>query len=656
MRDSYAALGATLLILTAMLTGCTDGSLVPRPGVVRVTVSTTGADLDPDGYSLNINGRAQAVALNAIITMNDVIPGDYVVRLDGVADNCQVGGSNTRTVSVDDAQTVNLTFAVVCSLRTGTITVTTSTSGFDPDPDGYTVTVDGGATTPVNSTGSVVIGPLREGDYIVTLIGAAANCSVTAPNPRTVRVTLAQTTTVQFFVTCTARTGVLRVTTTTTGADLDADGYVVVIDPGYYGDGPTQPIPANGVVSFADIHEGQHVVELRGIARNCVVDPPNPKTADVPYGGTTDLSFAIHCVPVGSLRVTTATAGVDPDPDGYQVSVQGERFGTIANASAIGTITLSELPAGTYQVTLGGVAANCDVVSQNPIGVVVSGGATASAAFDVACQAVTRLAFVSEQHGNPEIYLINSNGTGATRLTTNPASDLYPAWSPDGNKIAFTSDRDGNREIYVTNADGTNPVRLTSNAAPDYVPVWSPDGNKIAFTSDRDANGGAEVYVMNADGTNPVRLTNNPSYDADPAWSPDGSKIAFRSDRDGDADIYVMSADGSGVTPLTINQGTLDAWPAWSPDGTRLAFSRADCYYYYGYYCYFDLFVMNADGSAVRQVTSGGRDDVDAAWSPDGRKIAFTSASSTAVMIVNEDGTNRILLTNGRAHSPSWRR
>ncbi len=93
---------------------------------------------------------------------------------------------------------------------------------------------------------------------------------------------------------------------------------------------------------------------------------------------------------------------------------------------------------------------------------------------------------------------MNADGLGQTRLTTNPAGDGEPAWSPDGTKIAFTSDRDGNSQIYVMNAaDGSGQTNLTNNAA--FIvgtPAWSPDGTKIAFTNTRDGN--VEVYVMNA--------------------------------------------------------------------------------------------------------------------------------------------------------------
>ena len=85
-------------------------------------------------------------------------------------------------------------------------------------------------------------------------------------------------------------------------------------------------------------------------------------------------------------------------------------------------------------------------------------------------------------------------------------------------KIAFQTNRDGNFEIYVMNADGSGITRLTNNAARDGFPAWSPDGTKIAFVSDRDGN--FEIYTMNADGTGLVNLTNNPAKDDRPVWRP----------------------------------------------------------------------------------------------------------------------------------------
>ena len=134
--------------------------------------------------------------------------------------------------------------------------------------------------------------------------------------------------------------------------------------------------------------------------------------------------------------------------------------------------------------------------------------------------------------------------------TQTPTPTPTPTPEPDDHtagKITFMSSRDGNAEVYVMNADGSGQTRLTKNNQTwDYCPAWSPDGSKIAFESDRDGNW--EIYVMNADGSEQTRLTNNPEEDYSPAWSPDGSKIAFMSKRDGNYEIYVMNADGSEQT------------------------------------------------------------------------------------------------------------
>jgi hypothetical protein len=129
----------------------------------------------------------------------------------------------------------------------------------------------------------------------------------------------------------------------------------------------------------------------------------------------------------------------------------------------------------------------------------------------------SRIAFVSERDGNAEIYAIEPDGSGLTRLTHHPAFDGDPAWSPDGQRIAFRSQRDGNNEIYVMNADGTGVRRLTHHPADDLRPVWSPDGRQIAFLSNRDGSPG--LYVMNADGSDVRRLADGPAADAALAWA-----------------------------------------------------------------------------------------------------------------------------------------
>src|SRR5215218_1840504 len=113
-------------------------------------------------------------------------------------------------------------------------------------------------------------------------------------------------------------------------------------------------------------------------------------------------------------------------------------------------------------------------------------------------------------------------------------------------KIAFQSDRGGSYEIYTMNAGGKKIAKLTTNPAEDEDPAFSPDGKKIAFRR-RTRDGNSDIYEMNVRGTRIVRLTTNTADDQDPAFSPDGKKIAFESDRDGDSDIYKENDRGTDL-------------------------------------------------------------------------------------------------------------
>jgi TolB protein len=137
----------------------------------------------------------------------------------------------------------------------------------------------------------------------------------------------------------------------------------------------------------------------------------------------------------------------------------------------------------------------------------------------------SRIAFQTNRDGDYEIYAINPDGTGLTNVSNSPASnDAEPDWSPDGSRFAFASNRETpffGGDVYVMNADGTGATRLTDATHEDNTPAWSPDGTRITFKSHRDFND--EVYVMDADGGNPTRLTNNapPGNTLPEDWFPD---------------------------------------------------------------------------------------------------------------------------------------
>ncbi|MGD8397920.1 MAG: DUF885 family protein, partial [Anaerolineae bacterium] len=229
-----------------------------------------------------------------------------------------------------------------------------------------------------------------------------------------------------------------------------------------------------------------------------------------------------------------------------------------------------------------------------------------------------RVAFVRRLgQANHELFVMNADGSGATRLTDLPDSvESEPAWSPDGTRLAFISNQrlsslmvSGRFHVWVMNADGSDPRLLADLGGTNASPDWSPDGRRIAFDSNRDGN--YEIYLIDADGCNPVNLTAHPGNDVSPAWSPDGARIAFVSDRSGDQEIYVMDADGTNVTRLTFVEG-YDKSPAWSPDGEYLVF--------YGMHDAHntEVYRIRADGTELVQLTAAADFDGFPTWQATG--------------------------------------
>src|SRR2546427_5193261 len=131
----------------------------------------------------------------------------------------------------------------------------------------------------------------------------------------------------------------------------------------------------------------------------------------------------------------------------------------------------------------------------------------------------------------------------STRTVQGPQANSSTLANPQitNGKIYFDSNRDGTAQIYSMNPDGSGQTRLTNDSGIDADPSFSDQNQKIAFTSNRD--GSLQIYKMNPDGTSQARLSNNTANDGSPAWSTNGQKIAFSSNRDGNYEIYSMNAD-----------------------------------------------------------------------------------------------------------------
>ena len=264
------------------------------------------------------------------------------------------------------------------------------------------------------------------------------------------------------------------------------------------------------------------------------------------------------------------------------------------------------------------------------------------------------------ESGNSDIYLIRTDGSERTQLTTAPGNDFTPAWSPDGRQLVFRTTRDSNDEIYIMNADGSGQTSLSrSLTTEERSPEWGPDGQRIALASLQGEI--LDVFILSV---NPTKLNDNQTDwinltgnslggDEYPAWSPDGTKIAFQSYRDGNWEIYVMNTDGSEQTRLTDNPGE-DTLPAWSPDSSGLVFNSATV-------GYTDIYVINVDGTGLTQLTSDPAPEYDPSWSPDGSMIAFTRAidedpRSAHIYLMQANGSEQRQITDTPASdwNPVW--
>ena len=173
----------------------------------------------------------------------------------------------------------------------------------------------------------------------------------------------------------------------------------------------------------------------------------------------------------------------------------------------------------------------------------------------------TRIAFARAVGGNQDIYVVATNGSALTRLTSARGPDHEPAWSPDGARIAFSSRRSRNWELYAMNADGSQERRLTRTPDAEGFPAWSPDGRRIAYWR-RAPGRTADLFTANADGREARRLTRHPANDVDPAWSPDGTKLVFASDRTGFRQLYVLDVRRATVARLSAAPEAQD-YPDW---------------------------------------------------------------------------------------------
>ena len=289
-----------------------------------------------------------------------------------------------------------------------------------------------------------------------------------------------------------------------------------------------------------------------------------------------------------------------------------------------------------------------------------SGGQNAEAYFS---RDGKRLIFQSTRDGRTcdQQYVMNVDGSGVHRVSTGFGKTTCGYFFDGDRRIFFASTHAADTacppkpdpskgyvwgldpyDIYVANPDGSGLHRLTNYGVYTAEGTLSPDGQTIVFTSLKD--GDLDIYTMRIDGSNLKRLTFQPGYDGGPFFSPDGTKIVYRAWHPTDTalvsyrellrqrlvrpnrmEIWVMNADGSDQHQIT-NLGGANFAPYFTPDGRKIIFSSN---YKNPRSRDFELYLVNPDGSGLEQVTHHPEFDGFPMFSPDGKKLVWASGRSS---------------------------
>lgn len=248
----------------------------------------------------------------------------------------------------------------------------------------------------------------------------------------------------------------------------------------------------------------------------------------------------------------------------------------------------------------------------------------------------SRLAFISERTGSPEVYTGDLFSGEVKQITNDRAQAVTPRWSPDGSRLLYTSYyKSGFPDIFQIDLRTQQRTTFVSFKGTNSGARFSPDGSQVVMVLSGEGN--PEVYVSNAQGRNVSRRTRTPNaVESSPSFSPDGSQIIFTSDSAGGPQLYVIPAAGGAPRRLATNISGYCAEADWNRvDRNKIAFTIRSGRGY-------QVAVYNLSGGSAATIVSsrvGSQDVIEPSWLADGRHLVVTAraANQRSLWIVDSE-------------------